>query len=62
MLPSEVSGAQVVRALQRLGFAIVRQRGSHSRMEKAGLGAPRRGRLDTGSLPVFSAVQRGSRS
>jgi len=36
-LPRDVSGAQAVRALQRLGFAIVRQRGSHIRLEKAGL-------------------------
>lgn len=33
-LPRDVSGTQAVRALQRLGFAIVRQRGSHIRMEK----------------------------
>lgn len=36
-LPRDVSGAQAVRALQRLGFAIVRQRGSHIRMEKGAL-------------------------
>jgi predicted RNA binding protein YcfA (HicA-like mRNA interferase family) len=30
-----VSGAQVVRALERLGFSVVRQRGSHIIMRRA---------------------------
>ncbi len=33
-LPRGVSGQQAVRALQRLGFGIVRQEGSHMRMSK----------------------------
>lgn len=51
-LPRDVSGAQAVRALQRLGFAIVRQRGSHIRMEKAGLGVtvPAHGSIAPGTL------------
>lgn len=36
-LPRDVSSAQAVRALQRLGFVFVRQRGSHIRMTKPGL-------------------------
>ena len=30
-----VSGRQVVRLLERLGYAVIRQRGSHIRMRKA---------------------------
>ncbi len=32
-LPRDLSGQDVAKALQRLGFAIVRQRGSHIRLE-----------------------------
>ena len=31
-LPRDVSGAEVVKALERLGFSITRQTGSHVRM------------------------------
>ena len=31
-LPRDVSGDQIVKALQRLGFDFVRQRGSHARL------------------------------
>jgi predicted RNA binding protein YcfA (HicA-like mRNA interferase family) len=31
-LPRDVSGAEAVRALERLGFSIVRQTGSHVRL------------------------------
>ena len=34
-LPRDVSGGEAVRALRRLGFAVVRQEGSHIRMSKA---------------------------
>lgn len=33
-----VSGAQAVRALERLGFVVVRQRGSHIIMRRGGSG------------------------
>ena len=33
-LPRDVSGGDAVNALQRLGFAVVRQEGSHIRMAK----------------------------
>ena len=33
-LPCDVSGQEAVRALKRLGFAVVRQEGSHVRMDK----------------------------
>jgi predicted RNA binding protein YcfA (HicA-like mRNA interferase family) len=33
-LPRDVSGAEAVRALQRLGFQVVRQEGSHLRLSK----------------------------
>ena len=36
-LPRDISGGQAVRALQRLGFSVVRQVGSHIRIERAGL-------------------------
>jgi predicted RNA binding protein YcfA (HicA-like mRNA interferase family) len=36
-LPRDVSGMQAIRALQRLGFAVIRQRGSHVRMANGAL-------------------------
>lgn len=33
-LPRDISGAETVRALRRLGFEVVRQEGSHIRMSK----------------------------
>lgn len=36
-LPRDISGAEAVRALRRLGFEIVRQEGSHIRMSKGNL-------------------------
>jgi len=35
-LPRDISGTQAVKALQRLGFIVTRQVGSHVRMAKAG--------------------------
>jgi len=35
-LPRGVSGDRVVRALERLGYAVIRQRGSHVRMRHDG--------------------------
>ena len=33
-LPRDLSGVEVVKALQRLGFTVARQKGSHIRMTK----------------------------
>jgi predicted RNA binding protein YcfA (HicA-like mRNA interferase family) len=33
-LPRDLSGEEITRSLRRLGFAVVRQRGSHIRLEK----------------------------
>jgi predicted RNA binding protein YcfA (HicA-like mRNA interferase family) len=35
-LPRDVSGAEAIKAFQRLGFLIVRQTGSHVRMTRGG--------------------------
>jgi len=47
-----VSGAQAVRALERLGFSIARQRGSHIVMRRgsAGCVVPNHRELKTGTL------------
>jgi predicted RNA binding protein YcfA (HicA-like mRNA interferase family) len=47
-----VSGAEAVRALERLGFVVVRQRGSHLilRRESTGCVVPNRRELKTGTL------------
>jgi predicted RNA binding protein YcfA (HicA-like mRNA interferase family) len=51
-LPRDVSGAQAVRALGRLGFAIVRQRGSHIRLANGALAVtiPAHGSIAPGTL------------
>jgi predicted RNA binding protein YcfA (HicA-like mRNA interferase family) len=33
-LPRDVSGGEAIKALRRLGFAVVRQQGSHVRMSR----------------------------
>ena len=47
-----VSGAQAVRALERLGFAVVRRRGSHILMRRGSVGCvvPDHRELKTGTL------------
>lgn len=47
-----VSGAQAVRALERLGFALARQRGSHIVMRRGSTGCvvPNHRELKTGTL------------
>ena len=47
-----VSGAEAVRALQRLGFEVVRERGSHivMRREPSGCVVPNHRELKTGTL------------
>jgi len=36
-LPRDVSGAEAVKALRRLGFVVARQEGSHIRLSRAGV-------------------------
>lgn len=50
-LPRDVSGAQAVRALQRLGFVVVRQRGSHVRLAKGALHV---------TVPMHSSIAPGT--
>ena len=47
-----VSGADVVRALERLGFAVARQRGSHIVLRRGSQGCvvPKHRELKTGTL------------
>jgi predicted RNA binding protein YcfA (HicA-like mRNA interferase family) len=47
-----VSGTEVVRALERLGFAVVRQRGSHVVMRRGSIGCvvPNHRELKLGTL------------
>ena len=47
-----VSGAEVIRALERLGFSVVRQRGSHVVLRRAAIGCvvPNHRELKTGTL------------
>jgi len=47
-----ISGAQTIRALERLGFSVVRQRGSHVvlRRDAAGCVVPNHHELKTGTL------------
>lgn len=47
-----VSGREAIRALERLGFVVVRQRGSHlvMRRESSGCVVPNHSELKTGTL------------
>ena len=47
-----VSGAEAIRALERLGFFVVRQRGSHVVLRRGSVGCvvPNRRELKTGTL------------
>jgi predicted RNA binding protein YcfA (HicA-like mRNA interferase family) len=51
-LPRDVSGSQAVRALQRVGFVVMRQRGSHIRLAKGTLNVtvPAHGNIAPGTL------------
>ena len=51
-LPRDLSGSDVVRALRRLGFEVVRQKGSHIRLEKGPLRVtvPNHGAVNVGTL------------
>ncbi len=54
-LPREVSGDRVIRALQRLGYSIVRRKGSHVRLQHPGppthtVTVPLHDSLKTGTL------------
>lgn len=48
----QVSGAETIRALERLGFVVVRQRGSHVvlRRDASGCVVPNHRELKTGTL------------
>jgi predicted RNA binding protein YcfA (HicA-like mRNA interferase family) len=52
-----VSGSEVVQALQRLGFVIARQRGSHLVLRRgaAGCVVPNHGELKVAHWPAFSS-------
>lgn len=47
-----VSGAETIRALERLGFTVARQRGSHVVLRRSSTGCvvPNHGELKTGTL------------
>ena len=47
-----ISGAEAVRALERLGFHVVRQKGSHIVMRRgsSGCGVPNHAQLKVGTL------------
>ena len=47
-----VSGAQAIRALEKLGFVVVRQRGSHVMLRRGSIGCvvPNHRELKTGTL------------
>ena len=47
----QVSGAEVIRALERLGFAAVRQRGSHVMMRRGSAGCV---------VPLHREIKRGT--
>ncbi len=51
-LPRDVSGTKAVGALKRLGFIVVRQRGSHIRLERGTLAVtvPAHGSIAPGTL------------
>jgi predicted RNA binding protein YcfA (HicA-like mRNA interferase family) len=51
-LPRDLSGDEVVRALRRLGFIVVRQVGSHIRLERgvARVTVPAHGAIVPGTL------------
>jgi len=51
-LPRDVTGAEAVRALQRHGFVLVRQTGSHQILRKAGVSVvvPQHKSLKPGTL------------
>ena len=51
-LPRDVSGAQTIRALHRLGFQLMRQTGSHARLAREGrrVTVPLHGSLAPGTL------------
>jgi len=51
-LPRGVSGPDAIRALERLGFAVVRQRGSHIVMRRGSSGClvPNHREIKTGTL------------
>ena len=51
-LPRDISGDEALKALERLGFSIIRQAGSHVRMAKGNrhVTVPKHGNLAVGTL------------
>jgi predicted RNA binding protein YcfA (HicA-like mRNA interferase family) len=54
-LPRDVSGDRLIRVLERLGYEVVRQKGSHVRLKHQGppvhsITVPRHNTLKTGTL------------
>lgn len=54
-LPRAVSAERVIRALERLGYEVIRQKGSHVRLQHKGppkhsITVPRHHQLNTGTL------------
>ena len=59
-LPRDVSGDRLVRALERLGYVVIRQKGSHLRLRHQGppvhlITIPLHTRLKTGTLHAIVA-------
>jgi len=66
-LPSGVSGDQVIRALQRLGYTVIRQKGSHVRLLHSGppahsISVPLHNPMKTGTFPGILADVAQARS
>jgi predicted RNA binding protein YcfA (HicA-like mRNA interferase family) len=67
-LPRGVSGDRLIRVLERLGYSVVRQKGSHARMRNEGppvhvITVPMHPALKTGTLhAILSEVARSQSS
>ncbi len=63
-LPRDVSGARLIRRLEQLGYAVVRQKGSHVRLQYQGppvhgITVPLHNQLKTGTLHgILSEIAR----
>ncbi len=58
---SIISGIEAVRTLEKLGFSVVRQRGSHIVLRKGSSGCvvPNHHELKTGTLAGYTQTSRG---
>ena len=66
-LPRGVSGDRLIRVLERLGYSVVRQKGSHARMRNEGppvhvITVPMHPALKTGTLHAILSEVAHSRS